>query len=266
MSVGSSPDQVAQQAQQAQQVDHNRKPSKAFKPTIVKVSEKSPMSKYEKKEKGRLETRAKKGYAEFFESLQEIREKKLYRQREDGTKRNWEEYCLEVFGQTKQNIDKDIRANATSQEIQKTETFSSDLILTREVLLILEKHPQQIREQVLTAAIEKAGNKRINVSNVKSVINSISPPQLQLGNKLPVPLDDDLKNRDNSDKFDNILKSLSEIEKKVAKLYTLDIEGSIIDQDHFDQLLDVLGKVFNQSQLGAFKSFLYNDFLRNIGK
>jgi hypothetical protein len=241
------------------------KPSKAMKATVVKLSDKSPMSNSEKKEQDRLENKAKRGLADFFESLQEIRVKKLYRERADGTKRTWEEYCLEVFGQTKQNIAKDIRANATFQEIQKKETLSSDLILTREVLLFLSKHPQENTNQVLIAAREKAGNKRIKVSHVKSVINSISPPQLQLGNKLPAP-PDDIKNEDKSDQLDKILESLSEIEERVTKLYALNIKGAIIDKHRFSRLLFLLRKVFDESQLKAFKSLLYNDYLNNIGK
>ena len=262
MSVGSSPDQVAQQAQQ---VDHNRKPSKALKATVVKLSDKSPMSNSEKKEQARLENKAKKRLADFFELLQEIRVKKLYRERPDGTKRNWEKYCMEVFGRTKQNIGKDIRANATFQEIQKKETLSSDLILTREVLLFLSKHPQENTNQVLIAAREKAGNKRIEVSHVKSVINFISPPQLQLGNKLPAT-PDGIKNEDPADQFDKILESLSEIEKRVTKLYALNIKGSIINKDHFNRLRVLLGKVFDESQFVALKYVLYDTYKKNIGK
>ena len=241
------------------------KPSKALKATVVKLSDKSPMSNSEKKDQERLENKAKRGLADFFESLQEIRVKKLYRERADGTKRTWEEYCLEVFGQTKQNIGKDIRAYAFLQEIQKEGILSSNLIPSREVLFFLSKHPQENTKQVLIAAREKAGNKRIEVSHVKSVINSISPPQLQLGNKLPAP-PDDIKNEDKSDQLDKILESLSEIEERVTKLYALNIKGAIIDRRRFNRLLFLLSKVFDQSQLKAFKSLLFNDFLNNIGK
>lgn len=56
----------------------------------------------------------------------QIKTDKLFRQREDGTKRTWEEYCKEVHKMTKQQVDKIIRAAAVRRTLE-TETKVSVL-------------------------------------------------------------------------------------------------------------------------------------------
>ena len=242
MSVGSSPDQVAQQAQQ---VDHNRKLSKALKATVVKLSDKSPMSKSEKKEQERLENKAKRGLADFCESLSEIKELKLYRERTDGTKRTWEQYCLEVFGQTKQNIAKDIRANATFHKIQNMGTFSSPHDLNRSVLLCAASIPEEHLEQSLIHAKEIAGNSKIELSHLKSAYNSISPTRPQLDT-----LSDSIK----IDPIIAFIDELTEITKRLYKIKPVNIHECSLNEDHYNQVIYCISKIQD------FLSPIKNDF------
>ena len=219
------------------------KPSKALKATVVKLSDKSPMSKSEKKEQQRLENKAKRGLADFCESLSEIKELKLYRERTDGTKRTWGEYCLEVYGQTKQNIDKDILANATLHKIQNIGSFSSPHDLNRSVLLCAASIPEEHLEQSLIHAKEIAGNSKIELSHLKSAYNSISPTRPQLDT-----LSDSIK----IDPIIAFIDELTEITKRLYKIKPVNIHECSLNEDHYKQVVNCI--------------FLIQDFLSPIKK
>ena len=221
------------------------KSSKALKATVVKVSDKSPMSKSEKKEQERLENKAKRGLADFCESLSEIKELKLYRERADGTKRTWGEYCLEVYGQTKQNIDKDIRANATLHKIQNMRTFSSPHELNRSVLLCAASIPEEHLEQSLIHAKEIAGNNKIELSDFKTAYNSISPPSPQL---------DTLTDTFTYDPIVAFIDELTEITKRVRKIKPINIQECALNENHYNQVIYCI------SNIQDFLSPVKNDF------
>jgi hypothetical protein len=219
------------------------KPSKVLKATGVKVIDKSAMSRSEKKEQERLENKAKRGLVDFCESLSEIKELKLYRERADGTKRTWEQYCLEVFGQTKQNIAKDIRANATFHKIQNMGTFISPHDLNRSVLLCAASIPEEHLEQSLIHAKEIAGNNKIELSDFKTAYNSISPPSPQL---------DTLSDSVTHDPIVAFIDEITEITKRVRKIKPINIQECALKENHYKQIVNCI--------------FLIQDFLSPIKK
>ncbi len=85
-----------------------------------------PMTDAEFQRLDELETLINGNWLEIALDCKEIRESKLYRTTRDGKKQTWEEYCKQFHGQSKQYMDKTIRA-AEVVLLLKTETKVSVL-------------------------------------------------------------------------------------------------------------------------------------------
>jgi hypothetical protein len=77
-----------------------------------------PMSAAEFQRLDQLETQIKGKWQQIALDCKEIRELKLYRRTRDGARQTWGEYCKRFQGQSKQYVDKTIRAAEVIQSLE----------------------------------------------------------------------------------------------------------------------------------------------------
>jgi hypothetical protein len=178
-----------------------------------------------------LEAKARQALSDFAACIREIREKKLYRQGRDGVSRTWDEYCREVFGQVKQNIDREIRAYEIKIDLEKLETKVSTILTSRSHYLAfdgLDEIQRRAAFEIVKSKYDKKG--KVTENTVKEAVKQISYPsgQLKVTNKTVA---DEPQNRDQI--FDDPLaECLIRITDAFETLNNIDEKYMILNRDN----------------------------------
>lgn len=154
--------------------------------TVVPVSDDLPMTDAEFKRLDELETRLKGNWLEFAQDSTEIRESRLYRRTRDGGKQTWEEYCKRFFGQTKQYVDKTIRA-AEVLRVLKTETKVSVLpnSIAQAAPLSGLKSDEMAKATEAAFKVAESEKRTVTAEDFKKAAENLKSPKRPKGEKKP---------------------------------------------------------------------------------
>ena len=193
------------------------------------IDEKSQMTKGERTLLIKLEERVIKHLAGFIEALHKIREKKLYRRRDDGTSRTWDQYCNEVLEKTKQSIDKDLKAHEIKLELSKSETLFSELLYSRSSFLELDGLTLTEMVSVCQLAQEMVGDgNKIPTKQISLACEKLFPDRK--------PVDTAIKPAKNED----ILKKISDIHAKFNGIEVRSFDDLQFKDVHHSKTMDML--------------------------
>lgn len=150
------------------------------------VSDDDPMTDGEWQRRDELETQIDGNWVQIVLAKKEMRESKLYRRTRDGEKQTWEEYCKRAWDQTRQYVDRSIRAVDVIETL-KMETFVSvfpDSIVQAAPLAGLK--PDEMA-QATEAAFKSAESEKRNVKakDFEKAAKGLRPPKQSKGKKKP---------------------------------------------------------------------------------
>ena len=193
------------------------------------IDEKSQMTKGERSLLIKLEARVIRNLAGFIGALHQIREQKLYRRRDDGTSRTWDQYCNEVLEKTKQSIDKDLKAHEIKLELSKSETIFSELLYSRSSFLELDGLTLTEMVSVCQLAQEMVGDgNKIPTKQISLACEKLFPDRK--------PVDTAIKPAKNED----ILKKISDIHAKFNGIEVRSFDDLQFKDVHHSKTMDML--------------------------
>ena len=161
-------------------------PLAATDPGLSVPTDDLPMTDAEVLRLGELESGIKESWWALGRACKEIKESKLYRITRDGKKQTWEEYCQRVHDQTRQYLDRVIRATQVIV-ILETETKVSVFPETVSQAAPLSGLKPQEMAKATEAAFKAATSQKRNVTadDFKKAADKLKPPKKSKGKTKP---------------------------------------------------------------------------------